>query len=305
MSINYPLITVIIAAYNSPVTLRCAIHSVLNQDFKDFEVLVIGDCCNAEIDHVVYEFIDERLHWFNLPKNIGSQYGPNNEGLKRGRGKYVAYLGHDDLWFSNHLSSLAQFIEETDSDLVHCLCSCILPNGPNKLFGPPANGRNYTNSFVPPSAWLHKRSLIEDCGFWNKQDLLSIGVDQDYLNRIAKAGKKISFYNNLIVLKFISGDWGLYSKRDNFPQLSYLEKLEKNPQKLIEEILFKYTAYYCVTIGERKPMLKSFMNLLGDILYFFNFNYLNCRYRWPLNHLFIYHHQRLRKKNRKSRGLDV
>ena len=305
MPTNYPLITVIIAAYNSPVTLRCAIQSVLNQDFKDFEVIVIGDCCNAEIDNVVYEFIDERLQWFNLPENIGSQYGPNNEGLKRARGKYIAYLGHDDLWFSNHLSSLVHFIEETDSDLVHCLCACIRPKVSSGLFGPPANGRNYTNSFVPPSAWLHKRSLIEDCGFWNKQELLSIGVDQDYLNRIALSGKKINFYNNLIVLKFISGEWGLYSKRENFPQSSYLEKLKKDPQKLIEEILFKFTANYCLTIGERKSISRSFIILLDNILYFFNFNYLNYRYKWPLNHIYIYHYQRHRKKDRKSRGLEV
>jgi glycosyltransferase involved in cell wall biosynthesis len=301
MSNNHPLITVIIAAYNSPITLRCAIQSVLNQDFKDFEVLVIGDCCNKDIGNIVYEFKDDRLHWFNLPKNIGSQYGPNNEGLKRGKGKYIAYLGHDDLWFSNHLSNLVNFIQETDSDLVHCLCACIKPTG-FYFGGPPSNGRNYTNSFVPPSAWLHKRSLIEECGFWNKQELLSIGVDQDYLNRIALAGKKISFYNNLIVLKFVSSDWGLYSKTDNFPQLSYLQKLEKDPQKLIEEILFKCAAYYCLTINERNSILRSFINLLGNILYYFNFNY---RYRWPVNYLFIYHYQKARKKTRKLRGLDV
>ena len=302
---NYPLVTVIIAAYNSPVTLRCAIQSVLNQDFKDFEVLVIGDCCNEEIDNVVYEFIDDRLHWFNLPKNIGSQYGPNNEGLKRGKGKYIAYLGHDDLWFSNHLGNLVNFIQETDSDLVHCLSACIKPNGSHGLNGPPANGKNYTNSFVAPSSWLHKRSLIEDCGFWNKQESLSVGVDQDYLNRIALSGKKINFYNNLIVLKFVSEDWGLYSKRDNFPQITYLEKLEKDPQKLIQEILFKFAANYCSTINERKSILRSFVNLLGNILYYFNFNYLNYRYQWPLNYLFVYHYQKARKKARKSRGLKV
>jgi glycosyltransferase involved in cell wall biosynthesis len=304
MSNINPLITVIIAAYNSPVTLRCAIHSVLNQDFINFELLVIGDCCNSEIESVVYEFKDERIQWFNLPENSGSQYGPNNEGIKRGRGKYIAYLGHDDLWFSNHLSSLVNFIEETDSDLVHCLCACIRPNGSNGLYGPPANGRNYTNSFVPPSAWLHKRVISNECGFWNKPESLSVGVDQDYLNRIALSGKKINFYNNLIVLKFISGDWGLYSKKDNFPQISYLKKLEKDPQKIIEEILFKYTADYCLTIGERKSISRSVINLLGNILYFLNFNYLNYRYKWPMNQIYIYHFQRARKKARKSRGLE-
>jgi glycosyltransferase involved in cell wall biosynthesis len=304
MSSIYPLVTVIVAAYNSPVTLRCAIQSVLNQDFKDFEVLVIGDCCNEDLDKVVYEFKDSRVYWFNLPNHFGSQYGPNNEGLNKARGKYIAYLSHDDLWFSNHLSSLVNFIEETDSDLVHCLCACIEPSGSNGLYGPPANGRNYTNSCVPPSAWLHKRNIIEVCGLWSNPELLSVALDQDYLNRIALSGKKISFYNNLIILKFFSANWGLYSRKDNFPQTSYLNKLEKEPQKIIEEILFKYTANYCLTIGERKSIPRSFINLLGNFFYFFNFNYLNIRYIWPLNQLYIYNYQRARKKARKSKGLE-
>ncbi len=83
-----------------------------------------------------------------------------------------------------------------------------------------------------------------------------------------------------------------------------MEKLEKDTKKLIEEILFKYTANNCLTIGERKSISRSFINFLGNILYFFNFNYLNYRYRWPLKHLYIYHFQRARKNARKSRGLE-
>lgn len=302
MGNKYPLVTVIIATYNSPITLQCAIQSVLNQDFKDFEVLVIGDCCPVEYGNVVNNFNDDRLHWFNLPQNVGSQYGPNNEGIKRSRGKYIAYLGHDDLWFSNHLSSLVGYLEETDSDLVHCLSTLISPIGAYKVIGPPANGRNYSNCHVPPSSWLYKKSLTDECGLWHKQELLSVGADQDYLNRIALFGKKIKFYNNLMVLKFVSGDWGLYSKKNNFPQLYYLEKLEKDPKKLIEETLFELAARFSMTYAERKPILVSLRSLLGNTLfYLFKFS---TRNKWPLNKIRIYIYQRVRRKNRKFRGLE-
>lgn len=298
---NTPLVTVIIASYNSPISLKCAIQSVINQDFKDFEILVIGDCCHEDLANVVKDFKDDRLYWFNLPYHVGSQYGPNNEGLKRSRGKYIAYLGHDDLWFSNHLSSLVSFIENTGSDLVHCLSALINSNGAYQVIGLPGNGRNYSNCHIPPSSWLHKRSLIEECGIWNNQEYLSVGVDQDYLNRIAKSRKKIKFFNNLFVLKFISGDWALYSKKTNFPQPYYLEKLEKDPQKLMKEILFELAASFSKTYSERKPILISLRSLLGNTLFYFINNI--SRNRWPLNKILVYVHQRLRKKNRKYRGL--
>jgi len=298
---NTPVVTIIIATYKAPVTLRCTIKSVLNQDFKDFEVLVIGDGCEEDYGKLIEDFKDDRLHWFNLPQNVGSQYGPNNEGLKRAKGKYIAYVGHDDLWFPNHLSSLINYLEHTESDLVHCLSALIKPLGAYHVIGPPAHGKNYTNCHVPPSTWLYKRSLTEDCGFWRKQELLPVGVDQDYLNRIALLGKIINCCNNLMVLKFYSVDWGLYSKKEDFPQLIYLEKLEKDPEKLMKEILFELAVKFSRTYWQRYYIKASIKDLKqASLSYLFN---LYGHHKWPLNKILIHIYQRDRKKYRKFRGL--
>jgi len=301
MNNNSPLVTVIIATYNSPFTLRLAIQSVLNQDFQDFEVLVIGDCCKEDNGLVVQEFKDERLHWFNLPQNTGSQSGPNNEGLRRSRGKYIAFLGHDDLWFSNHLSSLVRFLEETDADLVHSLSALINPLGAYQVIGPPPRGKNYTNCHVPPSSWLHKKSLTEDCGFWNLPELLYVGVDQDYLNKVALAGKNIQFYHKVMVLKFVSHVWSLYSKKDNFPQPIYLERMEKDPNGLKEEILMDLAAKFSITFFEWKSVSSNLSVLWANILTSLKYRYCNT---WPFNLLFVHLFQRTRKKYRKLRGLE-
>ena len=93
--------------------LRLAIESVRWQTFSDWELWVIGDACTDDTAEVVASFADPRIHFFNLPANVGEQSGPNNEGFRRTRGRCVAYLNHDDLWFPDHLAGLTRFIDET------------------------------------------------------------------------------------------------------------------------------------------------------------------------------------------------
>jgi glycosyltransferase involved in cell wall biosynthesis len=98
-STTSPLISVITATYNWSSVLRYAIQSVLWQTLQGFEMLIIGDGCTDDSAEVVASFQDPRLRWHNLPENSGHQSMPNNTRLAMARGKYVAYLGHDDLWY--------------------------------------------------------------------------------------------------------------------------------------------------------------------------------------------------------------
>src|ERR1700694_4995675 len=98
-----PLISVITATFNWSSVLRYAIQSVLWQSLQDFEMLIIGDGCTDDSAEGVASFQYETLRWHNLAHNSGSQSEPNNVGLAMARARFVAYLGHDDLWYPTHL----------------------------------------------------------------------------------------------------------------------------------------------------------------------------------------------------------
>src|SRR5215204_4852289 len=99
-----PAASVIIAAYNRAAILSYAIRSVLQQDFADWELIVIGDGCTDNSESVARSFGDPRIVWENLPVNSGGQSAPHNRGLEKARGRYVFFLGQDDLYFADHLS---------------------------------------------------------------------------------------------------------------------------------------------------------------------------------------------------------
>ena len=126
MSDQQPLVTVVIATYNRAKVLPYAIESVLWQTYENFELWIIGDKCTDNTGEVIQPYLkDKRIHWYNLPENSGYQSVPNNEGIKRGKGQYIAYLNHDDIWLPHHLEYAVAAIQKTDADFVFTIIQSI------------------------------------------------------------------------------------------------------------------------------------------------------------------------------------
>lgn len=244
-----PSITVIIATYNSSQTLRLTLSSLLNQSFLDWEAWIVGDGCTDDTEKAVRSFDDSRLHWTDLGRNHGSQALPNNEGLRRARGQYVAYLGHDDLWMPHHLLALVRRMEETGAAFAHSLGARILPEGVAGCFGPPGGHRGYAHHFVPPSCWLHHRTLVDRVGYWGDPDALAWPVDTDNLLRVSRSGASIVCCRQLSLLKFPSARFRIYSHVGEPPQAQYWRRMQADARDLEHDLLLSMAE----TLARRQP----------------------------------------------------
>src|SRR5687767_11682012 len=113
-----PEVSVVTATYHRPAALRFAIESVLAQSFTDWELIVVGDGCTDHTAAVVAGFTDPRIRFVNLGANSGDQAIPNNVGVALARGRCIAFLNHDDLWWPDHLASGLAALRRTGADLV-------------------------------------------------------------------------------------------------------------------------------------------------------------------------------------------
>ncbi|MBV5345705.1 MAG: glycosyltransferase family 2 protein, partial [Rhodoferax sp.] len=154
-----PTVSIIIASYNWSSVLHCAITSALRQTLKNFELIVVGDGCTDDSEAVVRSFSERRIQWRNLPFNSGSQSEPNNYGVSIARGRYIAYLGHDDLWHPTHLERLVRSAERTDADVAVSYCVMLGPprSDVRVLTGVPKRTGSERHFFAPPSSILHRR----------------------------------------------------------------------------------------------------------------------------------------------------
>ena len=119
-----PFFSVVLTTYGRGEHIRPTIESVLRQTYSDFELIVVGDGCTDATEEVVRSFRSRPVSWYNLEQNSGSQSFPNNLGIKNAVGKWIAYLGHDDIWSPNHLAAL-RALAQSDNELDFAVSGCI------------------------------------------------------------------------------------------------------------------------------------------------------------------------------------
>jgi glycosyltransferase involved in cell wall biosynthesis len=120
--INEPVIDIILPTYNRSLMLKeRSIPSILNQTYKNFRLIIIGDCCTDDTEAVIKEFKDERIFFYNLserkkryPESVENHWfcGPVvaiNKGLEFVSADWIARIDDDDIWEKKHLEQLLKF----------------------------------------------------------------------------------------------------------------------------------------------------------------------------------------------------
>ena len=191
-----PFFSIILPTYGRGRHIAPSIESVLAQTFGDYELIVVGDGCADETETVVRSFAAAHVGWRNLPHNSGSQSFPNNEGIAASRGRWIAYIGHDDIWAPNHLARMVQAIDSSQTpDFAVSGCIFHGPKGSDDYFitglfeGADAQFRH----FCPPTSIAHRHDVTARMGGWRDPRELKCPADNEFLLRAAHAGMRFCF----------------------------------------------------------------------------------------------------------------
>jgi glycosyltransferase involved in cell wall biosynthesis len=116
MNPQVPLISVLMPAYNSEKYIADAIQSILNQTFKNFELIIMNDGSSDKTGEIIDGFNDPRIVKVHLTQNRGL-VATRNGLIELARGKYIAYLDNDDIAFPDRLQNQFEFLEQGKADL--------------------------------------------------------------------------------------------------------------------------------------------------------------------------------------------
>lgn len=127
-----PLVSIIMCTYNRARYLPEAIQSVLDQEFKDWELIILDDTSIDNTEEVVksYSSADSRIKYIKNDTNLGIAKN-RNKGLAEALGKYIAVLDSDDLWsLGDKLSQQVSFLEShPDYGIIGTFVTMISENG--------------------------------------------------------------------------------------------------------------------------------------------------------------------------------
>ena len=111
-------VSVIIPVYNVEQYLRQCLDSVINQTFKDIEIIIVNDCSQDNSLQIIKEYQqeDDRIVLINLEKNGGVGLA-RNEGMKVAKGKYITFVDSDDWIRKDYIEVLYNSITKYNTDV--------------------------------------------------------------------------------------------------------------------------------------------------------------------------------------------
>lgn len=128
------LISIITPLYNSKNYISETINSVLEQDYDDWEYILVDDCStDGTVEYIKNKYTDVRIKIVESPLNSGAG-AARNLGLKNASGRYIAFLDSDDIWGASKLGKQIRFMSENNYPIVHTSYSFVNDEG-NKIPG--------------------------------------------------------------------------------------------------------------------------------------------------------------------------
>lgn len=179
------MISIILPTYNNEQTIFDSINSILNQNYYNFELIIINDFSTDKTKHIIKSFNDKRIIYLENEKNIGITKSILR-GIDKAKGDYIARMDGDDIALPERLEIQLNYLTlnpNTDlvaSNIILFTGNKVIGNSKLKLFN--SNNINFymRTLGLPHMTWMTKAEFFKNFKY-NPNILLA--QDQDLVLR--------------------------------------------------------------------------------------------------------------------------
>ena len=291
--------SVIIPFFNENKYIKYCVQSVLNQTYKNFEVIIINDGSHKSSLKILHKItlLDKRIRLINLNKNMGVS-NARNIGINNANGEFIAFLDSDDEWLNFKLECQLKIINKKKINFLHSSYYAVDENE-NFLGLYKAKNLRYNNLIkscdIGLSTVIIKSNLAKSISFKN------ISTKEDYLFWLTVIKKqKILYGNETVLVKYrvknkslsssnklkFKNAFILYRKFLEYSSIkSYLYVLRLSLFWILKKYKSIFTNFDNLDLKIIKNINKIFKNnfvILSALnlasLAFLNYHYLNTKY---------------------------
>lgn len=184
------LVSVLVATYNRAPLLQRCIQSIINQSYKNLEILVIDDNSTDETNEVIRDFmqIDNRIRYKKHSENLKLS-ACRNTGVRLANGQLIAFMDDDDFWIDkNKIFNQVKIFKDSKPELGMVFTKVrLVDEHHNYLSKPTLLPRNFKehilvkNSIIYSPSVMIKRDIILELGGFDES--VTRGVDSDLYRR--------------------------------------------------------------------------------------------------------------------------
>lgn len=215
-----PLIDILMPTYNGRQYIRNAIKSVINQTYRNWNLVVVNDG-GEDVADIIDEFRDTRIKYITA-EHKGKAHALN-VGIRNSSGKFISYLDDDDILYPIHLEVLLKAALEGKKDFVYSDWYEVSLDEYNREIGRQFEFRQdvapwmlIPQNYINHKCILHKRSLFIKAGTYDEE--LHVLIDWDMIRRLSftcpphhlwsATSERIRYYSKGSIDNRISSVWG-------------------------------------------------------------------------------------------------
>ena len=229
-----PLVSIIMPVYNREGLITNSIKSVLNQTYKNFELIIIDDGSSDKTCENILKIKDKRIKLIRNKENLGIS-ASRNKGLNISKGKYIMYLDSDNDWDNRYISAMVgAFRVNKDASALYC-GQYVFEESKTNLkyvrFAPLNKGLLSNRNYIDLNAYAHTRDVYLKYGGFDES--LVKCVDWDLILKYSTFAKTYSVPVILSNYYFDLADNTITSN----PELSYtIKQVHEKQEKRLEKI---------------------------------------------------------------------
>lgn len=277
---NNDLISVVLPIYNGEKYMIQSINSIINQTYKNWELIIIDDCSTDRTAIIAKQYAskDSRIKYYKNDKNMKLPK-TLNKGFSLAKGDYLTWTSDDNLYISNAFEKMYRKLKDSkDIEFIYSSCEIIDENGNNLdyMYASSQGSKEIIGSNIVGACFMYTRKVYESIGDYDENYILV--EDYDYWLRI------FSKFNTTYIEDI------LYKYRWHNGALTSTEKKEKI-NSVCEKVILKnissfgkldWLSKYYLYSGLnhcRQDMLED-KNRYKNKYKFYNFFYL-IKYKLP------------------------
>ena len=223
------LISIIIPVYNNEEWFERCINSVINQTYKNLEIIIINDCSTDDVEDIIFKYkkLDSRIIYMKNDKNKGVGYS-RNRGLEISKGNYIYFLDSDDYIEKDAIESLYSNIKPTDT-------YCCMLAGFKEVAGVRKEAHRKIEDLEllkSPSVCvrLFNKRMIEKSGILFSD--IKVGEDLEFVFKLLIYNNNVSYVDKALFTYVIHDDSSIRSYTDE--QLDTLKAMDSIVKYAIE-----------------------------------------------------------------------